>query len=86
MLYLVYLLAFVGICYLVNHLYPALFAIYIAIFRNLKDLPNIYGDKSWVLVTGATDGIGLGKLQIFIRYRILNIHKFIFSKRKKGKI
>lgn len=29
-------------------------------FRSITNMPDIYGKKSWAVVTGATDGIGFG--------------------------
>lgn len=45
-------------------MYPLLFAIMIS-FRSTKNFIKIYGKYSWVVITGGTDGIGLGFCEVF---------------------
>jgi len=49
--YIVYL-------YLLNLAWKLLYWFYSALLRPRKDFINLYGKDSWVLVTGASDGIG----------------------------
>ena len=54
-------IGFSFICYLI---YPLLFAMRMSL-QSTKNFIKIYGKNSWVVVTGGSDGIGLGFCEAF---------------------
>ena len=56
---LIYIFTFIGVFTVVQPVYKILRALFIHFGKGI-DLQKKYGEGSWALVTGATDGIGFG--------------------------
>ena len=53
------LLVFLGILVLLKPLFNLILTLYVH-FKPFPDLKKVYGENSWVVVTGGSDGIGFG--------------------------